>query len=121
MKKKTIIFAIIGVLLIATLYNTKVFAKYVIDAKIIAAKLNIDRTKPEGIVNYSTSEMTNESVIVTIILNEPIESVEGWQISEDKIELTKIYQENTTENIRIVDMSGNDNSIEIDIQNINME
>ena len=121
MKRKIIIFAILGIVLIVMLCNTKSYAKYVLESNILVAKLNIDRTKPIGTINYSTSEMTNESIIVTVTLSEPIENVEGWQLSEDKLVMTKEYQQNITENVKIIDVSGNDNIIEIDVQNINTD
>ncbi|MBR3249919.1 MAG: hypothetical protein IKF83_04425 [Clostridia bacterium] len=121
MKNKKIILTVLAVFLVTLLYNTKSFGKYVIDSNIIVARLNIDRTKPVGMINYSTNEITNENVIVTVTLSEPIENVEGWQLSEDKLAMTKEYQQNITENVKIVDTSGNDNVIEIDIQNINTD
>ncbi|MBR3162665.1 MAG: hypothetical protein IKF17_01010 [Clostridia bacterium] len=97
------------------------YAKYVIDYNIIAAKLNIDRTKPIGVANYSTKDPTRENVTVTININEPINEVEGWALSEDKCKLVKTFENNEITNVDITDLSGNKNSIEVKVDNIDRE
>lgn len=94
------------------------YAKYVIDCSKIAVNLEIDRTKPVGEVKYSTKEITNGDVIATINLSEPILEVDGWELSEDGLTLTKTYDANFTETIKIIDLSGNENTVDINIQNI---
>ena len=78
--------------------------------------LNIDKKAPEAKVQYQINS-TNQEVEVTIIANEKIQEVEGWELSEDKIILTKVYTEKTPEegeNIEIKDIAGN-----ITIVNVN--
>lgn len=118
-KRKLIICCLF--LILASLITSISYAKYVIECNKTAVKLEIDRTKPIGEIHYSTTEMTNGSVTVTINLSEPIKEVKGWILSEDKTTLTKIYNENNTENIIIKDLSNNENTIQIDIQNIDKE
>ena len=60
----------------------------------------------------------NKDVIVTVQLSEPIQEVEGWELSEDKLTLTKPYTENKTEEIIITDLSGNTNTVKIEVNNI---
>lgn len=103
------------------LENSISYGKYVIDNNIIAMELNIDRTKPVGKVKYSTSDMTKEDVVVTVELSEPIENINGWEFSENKLTMTKVYNQNIIEELTIADLSGNENTIEIKIQNIDRE
>ena len=71
---------------------------------------NIDKDKPEYEIQYSTTLSTNEDVTVTITANEEIQSIDGWNLSEDKKTLTKTYTENTEEEIIIKDFVGNSSS-----------
>ena len=68
---------------------------------------NIDKEKPEYKVEYSTTLATNKDVIVTITANEEIQEMEGWVLSKEKRILTKVYTENTKEEITIKDSAGN--------------
>ena len=117
MKKVKALLALI-ILAIGTILVSNSYAKYVLDKDIVAITVNIDRTNPVGIVNYSTEEKTNEDVFVTINLSEPILELEGWELSEDQLTLTKKYTQNITEIITIEDLSGNEGTVEINIQNI---
>ena len=82
---------------------------------------NFDNTPPVTNVEYSTTQPTIENVIATIKSNEPIQEVEGWKLSEDKMSLTKEYVNNTTANgevIEIKDLAGNSTTVTIKILNI---
>ena len=79
---------------------------------------NIDKTAPTVNVGYSTKEITEENVIVTITANEEIQAITGWTLSSDKKTLTKEYTENTTEIITIKDLAGNETQANIEISNI---
>ena len=48
-------------------------------------------------MSYSTTAPTNQSVIVTLTTDEPIQTPNGWTAAEDKDgkEFTKEYQANT--------------------------
>lgn len=97
------------------------YAKYVIDCNKIAVKLEIDRTKPVGIVRYSTEKITNGDVEVTISLSEPILKVDGWLLSEDQLTLKRTYNINSTESIKVVDLSGNESTVDVNVKNIDKE
>ena len=58
---------------------------------------NIDKKAPEVKVKYNTTNPTRENVTVTITSNEEIQEVEGWEMSENKKEITKEYTENKEE------------------------
>lgn len=77
-----------------------------------------DVTPPVLYVQYSTKEMTKESVIVTVTANEPIQKVDGWTLSNDKLTLTKEFSNNTEEELTIYDLVGNKTKIPIKISNI---
>lgn len=72
---------------------------------------NIDKEKPEYEIEYSTTLSTNQDVQVTITTNEEVQELNGWELSEDKKTLTKIYEENTEEEITIKDIAGNESII----------
>ena len=79
---------------------------------------NIDKIAPNINVNYSTEELTNENVLVTITANEKIQNIEGWIKSADEKILTKEYSENKEENIVVKDLAGNETIVNIKISNI---
>ena len=117
MKRKILYLLVIALMLIIATTSIS-YAKYVIQTNKTAVHLNIDRTPPKGEVEYSTKDPTNKDVIVTVQLSEPIQEVEGWELSEDKLTLTKPYTENKTEEIIITDLSGNTNTVKIEVNNI---
>ena len=80
---------------------------------------NIDKTAPTAQVSYSTTELTNQDVVVTIKANEKIQKVDGWTLSIDKLSMTKTYTSNTTENVTIKDLAGNTTTVTINVANIN--
>ena len=82
---------------------------------------NFDNTPPVTNVEYSTTQPTIENVIATIKSNEPIQEVDGWKLSEDKMSLIKEYENNTTANgeiIEIKDLAGNSTTVTVKILNI---
>ena len=85
---------------------------------VIVKITNIDKTRPELQIKYSTTSETTEGVIVTITSNKEIQPVDGWELSEDKKSLTKTYSANQEEEISIYDLAGNESKINIEIKNI---
>ena len=79
---------------------------------------NIDKTAPTVKVSYSTTELTNKNVVVTIKANEQLQAVSGWTLSADKMTLTKTYTANATENVTIKDLAGNTTTVTVKIANI---
>lgn len=78
---------------------------------------NVDNVPPEITVNYATTEPTKENILVTLTANEPIQLVDGWELSENKLVLTKEYNQNTEEEIEVKDLFGNIQKVAISIQN----
>lgn len=82
---------------------------------------NIDNTVPTANVDYSILLPTNQNVVAIITVNEEIQEVEGWKLSEDKKELTKEYLKNAEEEITIKDLVGNEATVKVKINNIDKE
>ena len=78
---------------------------------------NIDNIPPEMTVKYSTTDPTNEEILVTLVSNEPLQELEGWKLSENKLELTKTYQQNIEEEIEVKDLLGNTAKVTVKIEN----
>ena len=79
---------------------------------------NIDMVELQAEVKYSTTELTRETVKVTIKANKDIQSVEGWVLEEDGETLTKVYTQNKKEEVTICDFAGNEKKVTITISNI---
>ena len=110
------------------------------DNGMLAAEI-FDTTPPilEKII-YGTTTPTNMNVRVTLIVNEKIQEVEGWDLQEgtgeyeNKWILTRLYSGNIEENVEIFDIDGNkivgnnitnnnvtDGKVKIKITNIDKE
>ena len=84
----------------------------------LSTQNNYDDVSPKIKIEYSTTEPTNQNVIVNIISNEEIQEVEGWNLLENKKGLKKEYSRNTKENIKIKDIAGNTTTATVEINNI---
>ena len=72
-------------------------------------------------MTYSETKITNKGVEVIINVNENIQEVEGWTLSDDRKVLSKIYMANKSENLTIYDLAGNSTQAEIKVENIDKE
>lgn len=81
----------------------------------------VDGTAPKADVNYSTTVLTKENVIVTIISDEPIQVPEGWELAEDGLSIKKPYTGNVNEKLMVSDLAGNETEVQIIITNIDKE
>ena len=88
------------------------------DGTKFTANIIVDTTPPELEIKYSTTEPTEENVIVTIIANEEIQIPDGWIEGEDKNIIYKEYDANTEEIVVIKDLAGNETEANIKIENI---
>ena len=79
---------------------------------------DIDKTLPTGTVTYSTVDPTNQNVIVTITASKPILVPNGWTRGERAYVITKEYSDNIDENVTIKDLYGNENIVNVKIENI---
>lgn len=78
----------------------------------------LDNTAPTTQLNYSTTEATDQKITVTVTANEPIQEIEGWTLSEDKLTLTREYSENIMEEVTIKDLAENETKMNVQITNI---
>ena len=88
------------------------------ETEIILGINNIDKIAPTAMVSCNPSGITNGNVTVTIIASEVLQDVNGWTKSNDGKVLTRIYTSNTSENVIIKDIAGNETEVEITINNI---
>jgi len=76
----------------------------------------IDKTLPEAIaVTYDPSTTTGGSVMVTLVLSEPVQTILDWTMGVDATIRTKTYANNITTTVSFVDLVGNANSTGIQI------
>ena len=78
---------------------------------------NIDRTAPEVIATYSTKELTNGNVEVTLTTDEDVRSIEGFTKVDDRT-YKKTYTSNAKEDVTVYDMAGNKTVVTVEVTNI---
>ena len=83
--------------------------------------VTVDKTAPVISVKYSSNVLTNKDVTATITSNEELQGISGWTLSNDKKILTKVYKQNTTEEITVKDLAGNATKQTIKIANIDKQ
>lgn len=82
----------------------------------------IDKTAPIATVETSNAyEKTNEDVTVYIRADEALKPVDGWVLSSNKRELSKVFTENTTSSIVIEDLAGNQTNVPYKVFDINRD
>ncbi len=77
----------------------------------------IDKEGPQININYETIN-NGKAVQVTIKANEELKPIEGWTLSEDRLSISKTFDENQTETIQLSDLAGNTVEATINVQNI---
>lgn len=84
--------------------------------------IGIDRIFNNAIVTTSNNgKPTNQDVIVTIIADEPLQPVSGWNLSLDKKSLSKAFAKNINSFITIKDLAGNSQVVSFQVINIDKE
>ena len=91
------------------------------EQKVIVEIKNIDKAPSKITVKYSHKNLTNENIVVDILSNKEMREIEGWELSEDKMKLTKIYEENQQEKVEIEFINGDRETVEILIDKIDKE
>ena len=77
----------------------------------------IDKEGPQVNIHYET--INNEKlVIVTIQASEELQPIEGWTLSEDRLSMSKTFDQNQTETIQLSDLAGNIVETTINVQSI---
>ena len=80
---------------------------------------NIDKIAPNVSVSYSTRKPTMRNVVVTLTSDEPVQDIIEWTKSSNGKVLTKSYENNIEEYLKVKDLAGNETTVEIIIANIN--
>lgn len=88
----------------------------------ITRTVKVDITKPEASVTYNTKN-PSRNVIVSIAFDKEMQISEeltnaGWTLSEDKLTMSKIYEENVDASVNFKDLAGNSREVSILINNI---
>ena len=78
---------------------------------------NIDKTAPEVKATYSTKELTNRNVEVTLTANEDVQSVEGFTKVDNRT-YKKTYASNAKEDVTVYDIAGNKTVVTVEVTNI---
>lgn len=84
-------------------------------------KFKIDTIDPVVNVEYSTTELTNGNIVVTLSANEPIMPVDAGTWNPNGAyasSLSKSYPSNDDQTIKVVDRAGNEVEVNIKITNI---
>ena len=83
-------------------------------------KVYLDRTINDATITYSTKELTDKNVIVTLTFDEKVEldkSAGTWLDKGNNV-YQKAYPKNTTQEIKYKDLAGNSHSVIVTIDNI---
>lgn len=83
--------------------------------------INTSNANEESEKTQITSNITKKdenTVVVTIKSNKELQELEGWKLSEDKKTLTKEYNINITETIKIETVDGETKEIMVDINSL---
>jgi hypothetical protein len=100
-------------------YEGSVAAKYAIDNNIKYVYLKKPNVvKLSASVTYNPKTNTTKEVVATIKTNKKVNKVEGWTLSEDGKTLTKTYKKNTEETIKLIDIDGQEKSVDVKVTNI---
>ncbi len=76
---------------------------------------NIDKVAPTAIITYSKNA---DNVLVEITLDEPVNPIPGWDISENLMKISTTYTENKTETVSIQDYAGNITNVIVKVTSI---
>ncbi|MBE6157604.1 MAG: leucine-rich repeat domain-containing protein [Firmicutes bacterium] len=79
---------------------------------------NNQNVKLEIKTSYDRLGATYETVTVTITSNKKLKQLDGWTLSEDGLTLTKEYNQNIKEKIKVTDIENQQKEVNISINNI---
>ena len=69
-------------------------------------------------ISYDPNTETTGTVKAIIKTNKKVNKVDGWELSDDGLTLTKVYFENTVETVHLVDFENMTADVEVNIHNI---
>jgi len=76
---------------------------------------NIDKQEPQAEMNQ---KIKDGKIIVTIEVNEEIEEISGWTKTTEgtKVVITKTYENDASETVKLVDLAGNEKQIKVNVK-----
>lgn len=80
-----------------------------------------DIIAPSATVSLSQEELTRDPITVTIQANEAVQDVEGWTRSADGKTLTRVFTENVSGSVILMDLAGNRTEVPYEVQNIDTQ
>lgn len=80
--------------------------------------VNIDKVSPNLKLIYSNTETTNKNVKVIITSDKELQELKDWNLSANKLELSREYEQNVDEEVKVKDLSGNEVKMNVSINNI---
>ena len=112
---------LIGIFLGIVILNSEVYAKYIYNFEKEIIVLKRESQELDCQVSYSTEEVTNENVIITLTCDREVEQVSGFVFADDRKTLTKEVSENISDKVIVRDLSGNYTEVEYNVDNIDKE
>lgn len=79
----------------------------------INANIAIDNIAPKG--DFTENKISDGKVNAVINLSEKIRSIDGWEFSEDGLQLTKQFTNNISYQLPVTDYAGNISMVDINI------
>ena len=108
------------IMIVIMILEINIYAKY--NYKYTLNAFSLNRDSSEIIYEITTSDSdkkyTNKDVLLEINLNKPVETIDGFGISEDRKTLSKTISQNENDTITVEDISGNKKDITYNINNI---
>ncbi len=83
--------------------------------KEIDTKIIIDNIAPEGI--FSENKIADGKVKGSIKLSEKIRNIEGWNFSQDNLNIEKVFTNNISYELPVIDYAGNKSIVKVSITN----
>lgn len=78
--------------------------------------VTIDRTNPSVKVLYSRIDKDHTMVIIES--QEPLQEMNGWNLSENRLSLTKVYANSQAEAVTVFDLAGNKVTVNVATTNV---
>jgi len=88
--------------------------EYGFEGTATATVTNIDKVAPQ--TTQILKEIVNKKIVVTIKVNEPINQPNGWTLANNKLSITKTYESDANETVKLVDLAGNEISVNVEVK-----
>lgn len=95
-------------------FTFEYYDEYGFEGTATAKVTNIDKTAPQS--TQILKEIVNKKVVVTIKVNEAINQPNGWTLADNKLSITKTYESDANETVKLVDLAGNETSVNVQVK-----